>query len=217
MTVRICLAGHRQLFLAGLARILGESPFAITAEAGSIAEARQAGDVSLIVVDKPEALEGVEDDLMEIGRLAPRPKIVVIADAFDEDEMVFAFGAGVDGYLLANISPEALRESLSLVMLGEYVFPSKLVTALCGRARHSRLSNGASADAALSEREAAIVARLAEGMPNKVIATELTIAEATVKVHLKSILKKLGVANRTQAAVWAINNGITVGSQAAGH
>jgi two-component system nitrate/nitrite response regulator NarL len=52
------------------------------------------------------------------------------------------------------------------------------------------------------------MSRLTGGMPNKVIASELTITEATVKVHLKSIMKKIGVTNRTQAAIWAINNGV---------
>nr|WP_281435966.1 response regulator transcription factor [Oricola nitratireducens] len=61
----------------------------------------------------------------------------------------------------------------------------------------------------LSRRELEVVRRLAGGMSNKLIARELEISEATVKVHLKSILKKLGVTNRTQAAIWALNKGVT--------
>lgn len=217
MATRICLVGHRQLFMAGLAKILDEHPFEIAVEVEALGQARDVPDaIELIVVDKPDSIADIESDLQIIKSRTDGPRVVVIADSFDESEMVLAFAAGVDGYLLANISPEALRESLNLVRLGEYVFPSKLVTTLCNRSWGSRVAAPAiPADAALSEREAEIVARLAEGMPNKVIASELTITEATVKVHLKSILKKLGVTNRTQAAVWAINNGLTTSPQVA--
>jgi two-component system nitrate/nitrite response regulator NarL len=148
----------------------------------------------------------VEGDLRKIKEVFPQGRLVVIAEAMKAEELALSFSAGVDGFLLADISPEALRESLQLVMLGEKVFPSRLVTLLCGENPFARLSstNGNF----LSDREVAIVSRLAGGLPNKVIASQLTITEATVKVHLKSILKKLGVSNRTQAAIWAVNNGM---------
>ena len=62
----------------------------------------------------------------------------------------------------------------------------------------------------LSHRERLILGHLVQGQPNKVIAQELGIAEATVKVHVKSILSKIGVINRTQAAIWAMNNGLLI-------
>lgn len=209
--IRICVAGHRQLFLAGLTRILSEAPFQVVQTAASLAEAvTNDGASSIVVLDRPETWAEVADSLEEFRRKDPAPRLVVISDTFDEAEMITAFGAGVHGYLLANISPEALRESLNLVVLGEHVFPSKLVSILCSRGRPLRRPADHPAESPLSEREAEIIGRLAEGMPNKVIASELAITEATVKVHLKSILRKLGVANRTQAAIWAINNGLAI-------
>jgi two-component system nitrate/nitrite response regulator NarL len=122
----------------------------------------------------------------------------------------------VDGYLLADISPAALCESLRLVAMGEKVFPSRMVTLLAApRWQKQEPSVYYGTASLLSEREMEIVARLAGGMPNKVIANDLEITEATVKVHLKNILKKLGVSNRTQAAIWAINHGIAAAQQPA--
>jgi two-component system nitrate/nitrite response regulator NarL len=159
----------------------------------------------IFIFDMPSSGD-VEGDLRKIKEVFPQGRLVVIAEAMKAEELALSFSAGVDGFLLADISPEALRESLQLVMLGEKVFPSRLVTLLCGENPFARLSstNGNF----LSDREVAIVSRLAGGLPNKVIASQLTITEATVKVHLKSILKKLGVSNRTQAAIWAVNNGM---------
>ena len=155
-------------------------------------------------MDDPANVDDIENDIRSLKARAPESRLVVIASDLDQTQMVACFAAGVDGYLLEAISPEALRESLRLVMVGEHVFPSQLVALLCSRQARVAQPVG-STDADLSDREAEIVMRLAEGMPNKVIAGELAITEATVKVHLKNILRKLGVTNRTQAAVWAIN------------
>lgn len=209
MTTRIGLVGDRHLFMAGLARIVDEPPFEVVLEAASLADAIDAGFVDgVVVIDKPAAVDEIVPDIRRLKASSAKCRVVLIDDVLDQAEMVRSFAAGVNGYLLAAISPEALRESLRLVVLGEHVFPSQLVSLLLSAAPPPAAIVPPASRDALSERETAIVARLAEGMPNKVIAQDLTITEATVKVHLKSILKKLGVTNRTQAAVWAITNGM---------
>jgi two-component system, NarL family, nitrate/nitrite response regulator NarL len=208
MTTQVCLVGDRHLFMAGLARIVDEQPFEVVLQVTSLGDIPTASWTSgLIVMDGPEAIDDIESDIRSLKARAPGSRLVVIASDLDQNQMVTCFAAGVDGYLLEAISPEALRESLRLVMVGEHVFPSQLVALLCSRPVRV-VQPVASAEADLSDREAEIVMRIAEGMPNKVIAVDLAITEATVKVHLKSILRKLGVTNRTQAAVWAVNKGL---------
>ena len=127
------------------------------------------------------------------------------------------FGAGADGYLLKSITASALIESLRLVALGEKVFPSML-TDFLGAMRANQSSTGERVrvgDIALSQRELDIIRGLADGHSNKAIAKELAITEATVKVHLKTVLRKLGATNRTQVAIWAVQHGVTNASNGA--
>jgi two-component system nitrate/nitrite response regulator NarL len=211
MATRTCLVGDRKLVRAGLRHILGSDAFEVVREISTLSECRGLErDWDLIVIDRPDDADNIDADIRQLKSIASDARLVVLAESMDVDEVAASFVAGVDGYLLADISPEALIESLRLVMLGEKVFPSRLVALLTSRhwAAHNPARPPANGDGVLSDREVAIVARLTGGMPNKVIASELTITEATVKVHLKSIMKKIGVTNRTQAAIWAINNGV---------
>ncbi len=205
------MVGRRQLFRAGLKHILNGDLFRVTAEVDDIAGARSAASACrILIVDKPDDLAAIESGVGSIKSAFPSTRVVVLAEAMDADHLVQCFLAGVDGYLLADIAPAALCESLRLVEMGEKVFSSRLVLLLTTQQRRSGADVSLSASSGqghLSDREGEIVTRLAAGMANKVIANELAITEATVKVHLKSILKKLRVANRTQAAIWAVNNG----------
>jgi two-component system nitrate/nitrite response regulator NarL len=161
----------------------------------------------LIIADFGLGREGLT--AMKVSQ--PQARIVVIAESAEISHLADMFGAGADGYLLKSISPNALIESLRLVDLGEKVFPS-ILTDFLGAMRtahggpQERLRIG---DVALSQRELEIIRALAEGQSNKAIAKELTITEATVKVHLKAVLRKLGATNRTQVAIWAVQHGVT--------
>ena len=103
-------------------------------------------------------------------------------------------------------------KALELVMLGETVLPKAILPLILERKDEPRPAKTPESFAPqLSRRERLILRHLAEGLANKVIASEIGIAQATVKVHVKSILTKIGVVNRTQAAIWAMNNGLVVG------
>jgi two-component system nitrate/nitrite response regulator NarL len=155
----------------------------------------------------------------------PQARIVILADSFNLEGMKAAFQSGADGYCLATTGCEALIKYLDLVMLGEVVFPSAAVLAAVANlgegpdlhkeetaVRVSSLPISAVSGShdspirTLSSREAEILHCLMQGAPNKVIARKLDVAEATVKVHIKAILRKIRVANRTQAAMWAVNH-----------
>ena len=147
----------------------------------------------------------------QVREMQPDMKLVVLVDDLDRKLLADYFGAGVDGYLLKDVSTQALIASLNLVLTGERVFSSGLIPMVVEQATAAKPTEniGNSVDGVeLSERETEILRHLAVGEANKVIANQLNVAEATVKVHIKHILKKTAVQNRTQAAIWAINNRI---------
>jgi len=102
-----------------------------------------------------------------------------------------------------------LRQSLDLIMLGERVFPSALLLKHLGQGDH-RVKQGDTSRTPLSfsARDDEILCCLAKGYSNKMIAKSVGITEAATKAHLKAILQRIGAANRTQAAIWAINRGL---------
>src|SRR5918998_2933567 len=177
----------------------------------------------LLVVDANLYPDNMADAIQSLKAQYPNARIVVLTDNFDLNAMMSALQAGVDGYCLATIRCDALIKYLDLVMLGEVVFPSAIFLSALSEAdkdssvhhldsaederplQTTRLAEAANLPGrTLSSREAEILRCLTQGAPNKVIARKLDVAEATVKVHIKAILRKIRVANRTQAAMWAV-------------
>jgi two-component system, NarL family, nitrate/nitrite response regulator NarL len=130
-------------------------------------------------------------------------KIVALTSAADSLEIGLDEIAPLSGILTYDLSADALVRSLFLVAAGERVFPHDLAL---GRKSSAPSFEDRSNDARLSPREKEILSQLVEGHSNKLIARHLGITEATVKVHLKSVQRKIRVENRTQAAIWAIAN-----------
>lgn len=200
------------LFREGLKQLLAGSQFRIEFEFASLAEAlAHAGQEcrpALILSEFDGSNESFEQ-LNGLRAACRESKLVVLTSRLVPRLLAQSLEAGADGYLLKDISVEALMQSLGLVMIGEKVFPTQLAGLLIqGKARPERpifrpgvRSNG------LSDREEAILRCLVYGYPNKIIADQLQMTEASVKVHLKVVLRKIRAANRTQAAIWAINNG----------
>ena len=162
----------------------------------------------------------------------PGTKLVLLADGLDEAAIRTAARAGVHALLSPSFPAHMIASSLQLVLLGHNLFPVPLSVPIAppgtatpvlipaGMRKHSAPTPApppARIDAhrhppgapAPSDREWDILDHLAEGWSNKRIALKLGISETTVKVHVKSLLRKLGVANRTQAAVWALSHGRT--------
>ena len=207
----VWLIDAHPLMRAGLKAQLDGKGFAIVAEGGSLGDVVEKdvdGIPRLIVVDMNLGLSV----LGEIKISQPNARVVVLAEHAELTHLVDAFGAGADGYLLKSISTDALVESLRLVALGEKVFPGIVTNYLsmlgASSGNNDRVRVG---DIPLSQRELDIIRHLADGNSNKTIAIELSITEATVKVHLKTVLRKIGVANRTQVAIWAVQHGIVKG------
>jgi two-component system nitrate/nitrite response regulator NarL len=162
----------------------------------------------LIIVDSPLDLEHEITVLTEISHEFPEIGIVVLVDQADDAHMGRVLTAGVRGFLPKNISLTTLRLSLQLIALDENLFATPAQLPGDRRAPREATANldKAKLPSLLSEREVEILSCLEAGSSNKIIARELGVAEATVKVHIKSVLRKINVRNRTQAAVWAMNH-----------
>jgi two-component system nitrate/nitrite response regulator NarL len=209
----VFLIDASRLFREGLRRIFADSTFVVAHESVSVEDALPLiGSLqpSLVLVDIPDSGDALSERIGQIRAAAPRARIVVLTDIVRANRLTEALSAGVDGYLAKNLSAEALHQSLRLVLLGEKVLPTDLARLLAGRMMTPR-SGGAARPhlSGLSDREMQILGCLVSGDQNKQIAYELKISDGTVKVHLKAILKKIQVQNRTQAAIWAMNHGIS--------
>ncbi len=224
MTPFIVLVVERsRLFREGIKRIFQDSPFDVRREACDFDELLgvHSDDTppDLVLTDLGDNGAQFVEQMATLRSRYPSVRVVVLTDRISSNSLAAALDATVDGYLLKDMSADALQQSLRLVMLGEKVFPTGLAHLLiAGRLKDPNRPAGRLGQLntpGLSDREVEILGCLLNGMSNKVIANQLRISEGTVKVHLKGILKKINVRNRTQAAIWAINNGIHQGGNEA--
>jgi two-component system nitrate/nitrite response regulator NarL len=209
--VDIVVIEANNLFRAGLVSLLSSMGLGQIEEAGAISElGHVSGDLppKIVLAELSNGLPQALETIRQIGTWAPDTRIVFLANDLDIDLLSACYAAGAFGFLLKNISRSALGESLKLVAAGEKIFPSRLASLLSGLASKigdTHIAEPVFSGYKLSEREIAILRCLVNGQSNKVIAATLDISESTVKVHLKSILRKTGARNRTQAAIWAID------------
>lgn len=134
-------------------------------------------------------------------------RVIILTVSDSEEDVVMALRLGADGYLLKDMEPEEVLHSLRIAAQGQIALGERVAATLADALR--RDSQPRSPDnAKLTEREREILALIAIGYSNKVIARKLTIAEGTVKVHVKHVLHKLNLASRVEAAVWAVKHGV---------
>jgi two-component system nitrate/nitrite response regulator NarL len=210
------------LLREGLKRILSGTGYGVVATGTSLDDVRWAW----ISQDQPHLLilgvSGSDDrlvrDLQRLKAERPGVRIAVLVESYDLDQVVAAYDAGADAYLAKTISHEILLKSLDLVMLGETVFPSIILDLVRRQAASpepevaesqpiiAAIGDEEPVPKQLSVRETVILRCLMQGDSNKLIARKFDIAEATVKVHVKAILRKIQAKNRTQAAIWAASH-----------
>lgn len=213
MTNCVCLVSRNEISREGLAHFLRSEHFDVFVSAASCEDIPESLTNSsfLVVVDEPK----VPDQPIVVETIQTNfinAKVVILAERFDLDAMVACFRAGAQGYIVNAMRSQPLMTALRLVSLGEKVMPSDLVETLGHRQFSGPSSISAENEilnANLSPRERDVLCCLMAGYPNKSIARQLEVCEATVKVHVKSILRKLKVSNRTQAAIWASHNGLS--------
>jgi two-component system, NarL family, nitrate/nitrite response regulator NarL len=205
----IAFVGGSRLLRGGLRMVLEQAGAEIVAEYRCSDDAVRrtpcAKKPLVYLLKHSPGIRSIRHEIRTLRKADPEARIAVLAERLAPDELIDVFASGGDGLMLEEIGASALHESLKLIALGEKVFPSQLATLLSGRRAGRAQARPAGP---LTEREFEIVQRLAAGLSNKEIANELDLAVATVKVHVKSLLKKLGLSNRTQAAIWALNAGL---------
>ena len=189
---RTILIEPNRLFRQGLKHLLTGTRFEVGAEFNTVELALEAGATGaapdLVISGQPVKDEA---DLRVLREVFPTARIVVLADDLSVDVLRAAMGGGADGFLIKSVSPEALIQSLQLVMLGEKVFPTNLAAMLLDMTAVSPPHSVRG----LSPREQEILQALVTGASNKMIANKLGIMEATVKVHLR-ICSQMGRVSR---------------------
>ena len=214
MTIKILLADDQALFRDGLRILLSTQPdIEVVGEAANGEEtlrlaAKLRPDIVLMDMRMP-ILDGVEAT-RRLSETQPDCRVIVLT-TFDDDELVFeGLRAGAVGYLLKAVSTPRLLEAIRAVARGESMLDPSVTAKVV--AEFTRLANQTSRPAELvnplSEREVEVLRLVARGATNHEIAATLFIAEGTVRNHLTNILGKLGVSDRTQAAVKAKELGL---------
>ena len=219
----ITLVGKTSLLKEGLAEILRSANFRILTSV-SCADDLPAGKVQrrqqlFLIVHTGENFDSAIEHVGLFRSRRPDARIAIVADRYRLDELVSAFRAGANGFFVDVMTSHILIKSLELVMMGETVFPPEFLSFALDpenddvpeedraddNQRPVAMEEGMTPQ--LSPRERSILRYLIDGDSNKAIARKIDIAEATVKVHVKAILRKIRAHNRTQAAIWGMNNG----------
>jgi DNA-binding NarL/FixJ family response regulator len=204
--IRVLIAEDHALVRAGLTDLLANRPDLEVV--GEAADGEQAvvravelrPDVVLMDLSMPH-VDGIEAT-RRISAEAPDANVVVLTSFSDRERILEALDAGAVGYLLKDLEPDELHRGIVAAARGE--------SPLAPKAAHALISARAEArpPSELSERESQVLALVADGLPNKLIARQLEISEKTVKAHLTKVFHAIGVTDRTQAALWAHRNGV---------
>ncbi len=211
--IRILLVDDHELFRSGIKALLQrQSDFEVVGEAGDGLEGVKLvehvpADVLLLDVDLP-SMKGYEV-LAQIRDSHPNLNVLMLTVSEDYDTLGECLRLGARGYLNKNIDQEYLLRAIRSVYVGESVISPQMVAKFVTRiANQEERPQTFSDPSSLTRRERQTLAWLARGVSNKEIARALGLAESTVKVHVQSILRKLGVTSRVQAAVYAIEYGM---------
>jgi len=204
--IRLLIADDHAVVRTGLRQLL--STFDDVELVGEAANGEEAvalcderhPDVVLMDLEMP-VVDGIEAT-RRIVAAHPGLAIVVLTSFSDRDEILRALDAGAVGYLLKDADPAEIVKAVEAAARGEAPLDPR-----AGRALLSARTSTSPLDE-LSDREREVLAMVARGLPNKLIARELSISEKTVKAHLTSVFRTLGVTDRTQAALWAERNGL---------
>jgi DNA-binding NarL/FixJ family response regulator len=205
--IRVLIADDHPVVRAGLSQLAAAAPdieVCCTAEDGEEAvqeSLERRPDVVLMDLSMP-GMDGIEATRRILAD-APATRIVALTSFSDQERIIAALDAGATGYLLKDSEPVELMAGIRAAARGESPLDPKAAAAVL-RARTT-----ARRGEELSEREREVLALVARGLPNKLIARELGVSEKTVKAHLTRVFRRIGVDDRTQAALWAQRHGVT--------
>lgn len=209
MSVKLLIADDHEVVRSGLKSILTGTDIKIVAEASTGEQAvrlalKHEPDVVLMDIRMPEG-----DGLNALGRIKlDRPNMpILMFSTYDNPTYVArAVALGASGFLLKEIARDKLVEAIRRAAAGESAWTRDELRRVTGALATPRLV--ADVEVPLTQRESEVLRQLAFGLTNKEIALALHISYETVKEHVQHILRKIGVSDRTQAAVWAVRKGL---------
>ena len=209
MSIKMLIADDHEVVRYGLKSLMEDTDIIIIAEASSGDEAvrlalKHEPDVVLLDIRMPEV-----DGLTALGRIKlDRPNMpVLMFSTYDNPTYIArAVALGAAGYLLKSAKRERLLEAIRVAASGENAWTRDELRRVTGALATPRLT--ADVEVPLTQRESEVLRQLALGLTNKEIAQALHISYETVKEHVQHILRKIGVSDRTQAAVWAVRQGL---------
>jgi len=215
MSLNIILIDDHTLFREGLVGLLSRRHINVLAAVGTGLEGLRLAtelepDVILLDMRMPE-MDGM-DVLRQLRQRGFTNPVAMLTTSSDERDLVESLRSGAQGYLLKDMEPDQLVVALRDIVAGKTVVAPDLAPVLARVVQGESITPvQGSPFAKLTPRENEILVLLAEGQSNKVIARNLGISDGTVKLHVKSILRKLGVHSRVEAAVIAVEHGLRAG------
>jgi DNA-binding NarL/FixJ family response regulator len=216
------IVGRCPLLCGGLSHLLETAGFHVIGSGTNIRNtplgSLEYDEALLLIVEPSESdIDETVDEITSFREIHPTARVAVLSEKRSVENILQAFQAGANVYLPCSIAPEKLLKTVELVMMGETILPAELLS-LTAKTDSDQLPIVPESEAPmitvdsavgclrLSSREDNILRCLVQGASNKAIPLRMNIAEATVKAHVKAILRKIRVQNRTQAAIWAVNN-----------
>ncbi|MEH7604817.1 response regulator transcription factor [Priestia megaterium] len=212
MKIKILIADDHHVVRKGLVFFLQTQPdLEIVGEASNGEEALKLAaslDPHIVLMDlSMPVLDGIEAT-KELKKQAPHIQVMILTSFSDQDHVIPALEAGASGYQLKESDPDELVAAIRKLMNGENQLHPKVTTHLLTRLTKSSEKKVNFIDH-LTKREKDVLKEIAKGKSNKEIGASLHITEKTVKTHVSNILSKLGVQDRTQAALYAVQHGIS--------
>jgi DNA-binding NarL/FixJ family response regulator len=209
MSIRLLFADDHEVVRTGLKSLLAGTDIKIVAEASSGEQAvrlaaKHKPDVVLMDIRMPDG-----DGLNALGRIKldhPNMPILIFSTYDNPTYVARAVALGASGFVLKDVAKEKLVDAIHKAASGDSAWTRDELRRVTGALATPRLTSDV--DVPLTQRESEVLRQLAFGLTNKEIALALHISYETVKEHVQHILRKIGVSDRTQAAVWAVRKGL---------
>ena len=209
-TIKVLLVDDHQVVRRGLRTFLEiQDDIEVVGEASDGAEGVARAeelqpDVILMDVKMP-GMDGI-DALRKLRALDNPARVLVVTSFTEQRTVVPALRAGAAGYVYKDVDPDALAGAIRSVYAGHILLQPEVADALLSQ---EEANSGQGRGGSLTEREREVLGLIADGRSNREIARALVLSEKTVKTHVSNILMKLDLADRTQAALWAVRHGVT--------
>ncbi|MET8610607.1 MULTISPECIES: response regulator transcription factor [Streptomyces] len=208
--IKVLIVDDHQVVRRGLRTFLEvQEDIVVVGEAADGAEGvERAGELSPDVILMDVRMPGTDgiDALRRLRELANPARVLIVTSFTEQRTVVPALRAGAAGYVYKDVDPDALAGAIRSVHAGHILLQPEVAGALLSQ---EEANSGQGRGGSLTEREREVLGLIADGRSNREIARALVLSEKTVKTHVSNILMKLDLADRTQAALWAVRHGVS--------